>query len=199
MRRILVLFAVGLAVIAPGVFAADSYQIDPVHSSLGFSITHMMVSQVTGQFNQYEGMVVYDPDDLAHSSVTVIVQAFSINTNSQRRDQHLRNRDFFNVEEFPTLTFVSKSITPSSITGNLTIRGVMKEISVPVTISGPVKNPSGSMVLGISGSFKINRQDYGIQWNKVLDQGGVVLSDEVIINVNIEAQKKEVSEAIAGK
>jgi len=193
MKKAAVILLLGIVLITGKAFAASSYKIDPVHSSLGFSVIHMMVSKVTGQFDQYEGTIIYDPNDLAHSQISVTVQASSINTHEPKRDGHLRSSDFFDVAQFPVITFTSKKITPDFIIGDLTMKGVTKEISVPGTILGPVKTSPDSLVIGISGSFKLNRQDYGIKWNKMLDQGGVAISDEVTVNVNLEAQKKESS------
>ncbi len=191
MKKMVLMFVLGIILITVEAFASDTYKIDAVHSTLGFSVTHLMVSQVTGQFDQYEGTVVYNPDDLAHSEISVTIQTSSINTHVSKRDEHLRGTDFFDAAQFPTITFISKNITPALITGDLTIKGVTKEVSIPATILGPVKSPSGSMVIGITASFKLNRQDYGIKWNKVLDQGGVAVSDEVTANINVEAQNKE--------
>lgn len=188
MKKMVLMFVSGIMMMVTSAFAADSYTMDQSHSTLGFSVTHMMVSQITGQFDQYDGTVVYDPNDLANSKINVIIQTASIDTRVAKRDEHLQGADFFNAAQFPTMTFVSKNITASLITGDLTIKGVTKEVFIPAAILGPVKTMSGSTVIGISGSFKLNRQDYGITWNKTLDQGGVAVGDEVTVNINVEAQ-----------
>ena len=122
--------------VAPKVFAADAYKLDTVHSSIGFSVKHMMVSNTTGQFDQYDGAIAYDANDLTNSKIDVTIQAASINTRNTGRDGHLQGADFFDVAKFPTITFVSRSITADTIVGDLTIKGVTKEVTVPATISG---------------------------------------------------------------
>ncbi len=190
MKKTVWMLIPGIMVMVTSAFAADSYTMDQSHSTIGFSVTHMMVSQTTGQFDQFDGTVVYDPNDLANSKIHVTIPTASINTREAKRDEHLRGTDFFDAVQFPTMTFVSKNITASLITGDLTIKGVTKEVSIPAAILGPVKTMSGSTVIGISGSFKLNRQDYGITWSKALDQGGVAVGDEVTVNINVEAQMK---------
>ncbi len=184
------LLAVGLVLAATQVWAADAYTIDPVHSTLGFSIKHMMVSQTSGQFNQYEGVIVYDPNNLANSSANVTIQAASIDTRNEKRDGHLKSPDFFDAAKFPTITFVSKKFSKDSIVGDLTIKGVTKEVTIPMTVSGPVTSMMGSPIIGLSGTLTLNRQDYGITWNKALDQGGVAVANDVQVTINIEAGKK---------
>lgn len=194
------LFVVVGLLLASRVYAADVYAIDAGHSTLGFSIKHMMVSSSTGAFDQIEGSIAFDPNDLAASKAEATIQAKSINTRQEKRDGHLRSADFFDVEKFPTITFVSKAITQAgegyTIVGDLTMKGVTKEVSIPVTVSGPVKTAMGT-VLGLSGSFTLNRQDYGITWNKALDQAGVAVANEVKVNIDIEAKKQE-SVAVGG-
>jgi polyisoprenoid-binding protein YceI len=172
------------------VFAADSYKIDPVHSTIGFSVKHMMVSNVRGQFDQYEGQIVYDSKNLAGSKINVIIQSSSIDTRNEKRDEHLKTADFFDVSKFPTITFVSKKISPTEIIGDLTVKGITKEITIPATITGPVKGMKGDL-LGVEGTFTLNRQDYGITYSKVLDQGGLAVSNDVVVNISIEADKEE--------
>ena len=172
------------------VFAADSYKIDPVHSNVGFSVKHMTVSNVSGSFDQYDGQVIFDPKDLANSKVEVSIQVSSINTRNEKRDGHLKSPDFFDVAKFPTIIFVSKKITSTEIIGDLTLRGVTKEVTIPATIVGPVKGGMGKDVIGINGSLTLNRQDYGINYNKILDQGGLAVSNDVGINVSFEADRQ---------
>ena len=186
MFKTIQLFFVGL-LLAGRAFAADVYAIDPAHSTLGFTAKHMMVSETTGTFDQFEGKITFDPQDLAAFKAEAAIQAQSINTRNEKRDGHLRSADFFDIAQFPTITFASKSITPAgegyTMTGDLTMKGVTKEVSIPVTITGPV----GSAI-GLAGSFTLNRQDYGITWNKTLDQGGLAVSNEIKVNINIEAK-----------
>lgn len=180
---------VGLLV-AGKVFAADVYTIDPAHSSIGFSVKHMMVSTVPGTFDDFAGTVAYDAKDAASTKVDVTVQAKSVNTKMDKRDEHLRSPDFFDVAKFPAITFTTKSYDGKVLVGDLTLKGVTKEISVPVVIEGPVKGMMGDEMIGLSGQFTINRQDYGVSWNKTLDAGGIALGNDVIVTVNVEAHKK---------
>jgi polyisoprenoid-binding protein YceI len=172
------------------VFAADTYTIDPAHTSFGFTVKHMMISNVPGEFGKFSGQIVYSPADLANSKADVTIDVSSINTRIDKRDAHLKSPDFFDAEKYPTITFVSTQFTPTSITGNLTMKGVTKEVTVPVTISGPVKTMMGGQAIGITGSVTINRQDYGINWNKALDHGGWAVSNDVVITISIEADQK---------
>ena len=176
--------------ISSAAFAAGTYTIDPAHTSFGFTVKHMMISNVPGEFDKFEGQIVYDPADLTSAKANVTIDASSINTRIDKRDAHLKSQDFFDVAKFPTITFVSTKFTAGSITGNLTMKGVTKEVTIPVTISGPVKTMMGAQAIGITGSVTVNRQDYGINWNKTLDQGGVAVSDDVLINISIEADQK---------
>ena len=173
-----------------GAIAAEVYQIDPEHSSLSFAVKHLTVSTVTGQFTDYRGMIQYDPADPSTFMVDVDIKSSSIDTRQQQRDKHLKSADFFDAEKYPAITFKSKKLSGSTITGDLTMHGVTKEISIPVSISGPVNSPMGGKVIGISAETTINRQDFGISWNKTLDSGGYMVSDEVKIMVNIEAGNK---------
>lgn len=175
-------------------FAADEYKIDTAHSTFGFKVQHLMVSNVMGSFDQFEGTITLDADDLAKSVMDATIQTTSINTHMPKRDDHLRSADFFDAANNPTITFKSTKITKQgdqySVTGNLMMKGVTKEITFPATISGPIKSPMGGMVIGLSANFKLNRQDYGIFWNKALDSGGYVVSDEVAVNIEVEAHKQ---------
>jgi polyisoprenoid-binding protein YceI len=172
------------------VFAADTYTIDPNHTSFSFIVKHMMISNVPGEFDKFSGQIMYSPTDLANSKTDISIDVASINTRIAKRDAHLCSPDFFDAAKYPTITFVSTKFTPGYITGNLTMKGVTKPITIPVTISGPVKGMMGGQVIGITGSVTINRQDYGISWNKNLDQGGVVVSDNVNVTISIEADAK---------
>jgi len=172
------------------VFAADSYTIDPAHTSFSFTVKHMMISNVPGEFDKFDGQIIYDPKDLTSAKANITIDVDSINTRIDKRDAHLKSADFFDAAQFPTITFVSTKFTPGYITGNLTMKGVTKVITIPVTISGPVKTMMGGQAIGITGSTTVNRQDYGINWNKTLDQGGVAVSDNVNITISIEADEK---------
>lgn len=172
---------------------AKTYTIDSQHSSIGFAVKHLMISMTTGQFNKFEGTIDFNPEDLAATQIVVTLQASSIDTNVEDRDNHLRSPDFLDVANHPTLTFKSTQVQVEGdgylIIGDLTIRGTTKSISIPCTITGPVESPFGGKVIGISGKTSINRQDFGVSWNKALEAGGWVVSTEVQITVNVEAKE----------
>jgi len=155
-----------------------------------------MVSNVKGDFTKVRGMITIDEQNIANLKIDITIDAASVNTGHAKRDEHLRNADFFDVIKYPTITFVSKRVERTGtntlkVMGDLTIRGVTKEISVDV--EGPtaeVKDPGGNFRRGATATAKINRQDFGIMWNRVLDAGGVVVGDEVNIYVEVELIKK---------
>ncbi len=186
--------ALALASLAtPSALAADAWKIDKGHSEASFQIRHL-VTQVRGQFGDFEGLIKADSAKPEASSVEFKITAGSINTGLEARDNHLRTPDFFDVSNHPQITFVSTSVKATgkdtyAVTGNLTMRGVTKQITLPVTFLGAVKDPWGNERAGFETSVTLNRKDYGINWNKALDQGGFVLSDEVKVAINIEAVK----------
>ena len=196
MKKILQVFlgAMFAAVLSTAVYA-DSYVVDTGHSSINFAVTHMMVSQVKGGFTDYLGNLKYDPADLSKTEVDVTIQTASVNTGLEQRDNHLRSADFFDAEKNPKITFKSvlaKADESGIITvvGDLTLHGVTQRISVPVKISGPVKTPMGGEVIGVSGDLVVNRSEFGVAWNKDMENGGVVVSNEVKVTVNFEAKKQ---------
>ena len=191
MRQGIQALVMGAALLTTSVvFAADTYTIDPAHTSFDFTVQHMMISNVPGEFDKFSGEITYSPTDLANSKADITIDASSIDTHIDKRDTDLKSPDFFDVAKFPTITFVSTKFTPGYITGNLTMKGVTKVITIPVTISGPVKTMMGGQAIGITGNTTVNRHDYGINWNKTLDQGGVAVSDNVNITISIEADQK---------
>lgn len=186
----------------PAQAAVEVHTIDKGHSDVSFQIRHL-VSKVRGKFNDYQGTINLDPANLERSSVEFTIQAASIDTGLPDRDKHLRGEDFFWADKHPAITFKSKSIKKVdqdtyNVTGTLNMRGVAKEITLPVTYLGTVKDPWGNEKGGFETEITLNRKDYGINWNSALDNGGVVLSDEVTIAVNLETQKKK-PEAAKGK
>jgi len=172
-------------------FAADEYEIDAVHSSIGFSVRHLLISNITGNFNDFSGKLLFDEKDMTNSSVDLTIKAASINTNNVDRDNHLRAADFFNIEKFPEITFKSGKIEKAEdnyvLIGTLTMHGVSKEISIPFEFIGKAKGPMGKQRLGFEGNTKLNRKDFGITWNKTLDEGGLAVGNEIKIQLNIEA------------
>ena len=143
-----------------------------------------------------DGIILFDPNDLAHSKFDITIKASSINTKNEQRDTHLRSADFFEVEKYPLITFKTKKIVKNdgdnyTVTGDLTMKAVTKEIQFPVKVLGPVKNPmSGGEALGLESRFTVDRQDYGVNWNKALDNGGVLVGNVVDVSVALEAGKK---------
>lgn len=175
---------------------ATTWAVDGAHTTVEFKVRHFF-TQVPGRFNDFSGTIQFDPEDLSSSKVELTVQANSIYTNNDQRDQHLRSPDFFNVEKFPTLTFESTGVSGSGsdlqVTGNLTIHGVTKQVTVPVSFLGSMDTPMGTKA-GFATEFTIDRKDYGITWNRTLDQGGAILGDEVTIAINVEANKQAAEE-----
>ena len=196
MKRYILPMIVASVIILPVYIFAATWQIDPDHSSFQFKVRHMTVSNVKGDFNKARGVVTIDDNDVNNLKVEVSIDAASVNTDHAKRDDHLRSEDFFNVAKYPTITFVSKKVTKVDanrlkVTGDLTIRGITKEISVEV--EGPtaeIKDPGGNIRRGATGTAKINRKDFGMVWNKVLDNGGLVVGDEVNIAIEVELVKK---------
>ncbi len=181
----------GVMAIGSSAFAADEFKIDPVHSTVGFNVKHMMVSTVHGRFNDFSGQIVYDDKDPSKSSVKVAIKAASVNTDNTARDNDLRSTNFLDVEKFPEITFQSKSVEKKGdgyvAHGTLTIRGVAKDVDLPFTLNGPLATPRGKL-LGADAGLTINRMDYGVSWSRALDGGGVVVSNDVKIELNVEAR-----------
>ena len=184
-----------LFILLPQLASAASWKIDPVHTTVEFKIRHLMVSWVKGVFTEVNGTVDIAEDDLSKSTTSVQIATASIDTNNQKRDDHLRSADFFDAGSFPSMTFVSKQVvvadnTPVKIIGDLTIRDVTREVTLEVNdFSQVVTDPWGNTKRGASASTKINRKDYGLTWNKALETGGVVVGDEVHITLEIEMAK----------
>jgi len=184
-----------LALLLPALATAQPavYKVDPNHSSVGFSIRHF-VSNVPGRFRDFNGVIKYDRQNPAASSVEFTVQAASITTDNTDRDEHLRSADFFDVQKFPTLTFTSTKVAARDantldVTGDLTLHGVTKPITIPVSILGTMKGPRGEKA-GFETSFTLNRKEYGIVWNRVFDAGNTLLGDEVRVSIGIEADQQ---------
>jgi len=196
-RQILVLIAV-LAFALPALATAEPtvYKVDPDHSGVGFSIRHF-VSNVPGRFNDFEGTIRYDPQSPSASSVELSVRTTSIDTGNNDRDEHLRSADFFDAQKFPALTFTSTGVTVKDahtleVAGDLTLHGVTRRITIPVQILGTVKTPNGEKA-GFETLFTLNRKDFGITWNRVLDAGGTVLGEDVKVTIEIEASRQTVA------
>lgn len=171
------------------------WDIDPDHSSIEFRVTHMVVSKTAGRFMGYSGFVEMDTDAKTFKTIEATIKTSSINTNHEKRDAHLRNADFLDVEKFPTMTYRLKSYTKQgdaySTVGDLTLRGVTKEVTLVGTFNGITKDPWGNIRAGFSADGKLNRKDFGMIWNKTLDSGGLVVGDEVQIRLDIECIKSK--------
>jgi polyisoprenoid-binding protein YceI len=174
--------------------AADNYTMDPVHTNVAFSVKHMVVSTVHGRFNDVSGNIIFDATAPAKCSVKVDIKAASVDTANLKRDQHLRTADFFDVTKFPDISFESKKVVKRGggyeVTGMLSIKGVSKEVTFPFTLTGPITDIMGKPRLGAEAALTINRQDYGITWNKTLDNGGLLVGNDVKIELSVEAVKE---------
>ena len=193
MRRRLVLGILCIAS-AGALRAADTYQIDKAHSDVSFTIRHF-ASKVHGRFADFEGSIQTDPAKPEASSVVFTIKSTSIDTNNSNRDNDLRSDGFFDVAKFPEITFKSSKIAATgkdsyAVTGTFTMHGVSKEITLPVTYLGTMKDPRGNERASFELNTKLNRKDFGINWNKSLDNGGMMLSDEVEVTVDLETVKK---------
>lgn len=195
MKRFIALITL-LAVSLPLSALASTWTIDPEHTTAQFKIRHLMISNVKGVFEKVSGTLNLDDKDITRSKVDVSIETASINTNIKKRDDHLRSADFFDAAKFPSMTFSSTRVERDGkdklkVTGNLTIKGVTKP--VVLTVEGPtgeVKDPWGNGRRGASATTTINRKDFGVNWNKAMDSGGMVVGEEVAIQLEVEFVKK---------
>ena len=168
-----------------------TWNLDTTHSSLEFAVKHMVIASTKGRFTDYDVDADVDLTNLANSKATVRINAASIDTRDEKRDGHLRSADFFDVENNPYITFVSKRLEPKGgddykIVGDLTIRGVTKEVVLDGEVTGPVKDPWGGTRVGLSANGKINRKQFGLNWNAALEAGGLLVGDDVKLNIDTE-------------
>lgn len=177
-------------------FAAltGSYTLDTAHTRLGFVARHAMVTKVRGAFNTFEGTATIDGEDPANSSVSVTIDVASIDTRQPQRDEHLRSNDFLDIPNFPQITFVSTAIahlggSDFEVTGDLTIKGVTRQVVLPLEFTGSAQDPFGNTRVGFEGTLPIQRSDYGITWNAALETGGVLVSDKITLEFEISAIK----------
>jgi polyisoprenoid-binding protein YceI len=181
-----------------------SWQLDTVHTHVGFSVKHMMVTTVRGQFRQYRGTLKIDPKDFARSQFEGEIDVASIDTGNNDRDNHLRTNDFFDAANHPKITFKSTRIVPKgdgeyNVDGELTIRGVTKALTLDVEFHGTSKNPYGKTVAGLSARGTINRKDFGVNFNALLETGGVAVGEKVKLEVDVEAAYAEDAPAAVGQ
>lgn len=194
-HRALISASLAAALCVPAAAFASTWSIDTGHSEVGFSVRHMMVSNTKGSFKKFEGTVNLNDKDITKSTVNVSIDAKSVFTDNDKRDEHLRSPEFFNVAKYPKLTFKSTSVKKTKdglkVTGQLSLHGVTK--SVVLDVEGPsqaIKDPWGMTRRGLSANTKISRKDFGLTWNKALETGGMVVGDEIKISLEIELVKK---------
>jgi polyisoprenoid-binding protein YceI len=187
---------IAAALLAPLHALAATYNIDPAHTTIGFKVKHLMISNVKGVFEKFKGTVNIDEKDITRSKVYVSIEMASVNTNIVKRDDHLRSPDFFDVTRFPTMTFVSTRVEKAGadalkVTGDLTIKGVTRKVILNVEgPTGEIKSPQGDVKRGASATATINRQEFGVSWSKRLDGGGVVVADAVHISIDTELARQ---------
>ncbi len=198
MRKLLMAgLVLGLGAMTASFASAATWTIDPAHSTARFRVRHLMISNVEGRFGKVTGTIHYDESDVSKSSVEATIDTSTVNTEVADRDKHLKSADFFDVEKYPTMTFRSTKVEKAGegklkVTGDLTIRGVTKPVVLSVDgPSAPILNPWGNVKAGASATTSIDRQDFGVSWNKTLDAGGVVVGDEVNITIEIEMAKEK--------
>lgn len=171
---------------------STTWKIDPVHSSAQFKVKHMMISNVKGEFTGVTGTLQFDPADVTKSRVDASIDASSITTKDEKRDAHLKSADFFDVEKFPTLNFKSTRVSKSGegelkVAGDLTIHGITRNVTFEVEgPSAPMKDPWGNSRVGLSATTRINRKDFGLNWNAALETGGILVGEEVTITLDIQ-------------
>ena len=189
--------ALAITLVLPALAVAETWVIDPAHTVAGFTVKHMMITNVTGVFEATKGTIDYTLGSPASIKADVVIETKSVNTRITRRDDDLRSDNFFNAEKFPTITFKSKraqNVRPDGfdLVGDLTIRDVTKEVVLKVDgPTAPIRDPQGNRRIGATASTTINRKDFGVNWNRVIEAGGVVVGDEVKINLEIEAIEKK--------
>ncbi len=172
-----------------------SWQIDSAHSEINFTVRHMMISNVRGRFEKFTGSVDFDEQTPANSTVDVTIDTASINTREEKRDAHLRSPDFLNVEQYPSMTFKSTRVealdkTHGRLHGDLTIRGVTRPVVLDVEYAGMSKSPWGTTSAGFTATTRINRKDWGLEWNVALETGGWLVGDEIKIEIELELVKQ---------
>ncbi len=195
MRKLTILAAL-LVLGVPGLALSAPWELDAAHSGVQFKVRHLMVTSVRGDFEKVAGTIHYDETDISKSRADITIDAASVNTRVAQRDDHLRSADFLDAAKYPTITFKSKRVEKGGqgrlkIIGDLTIRGVTKEVTLDVEgPTPPVKDPQGSIRVGGQATARINRKDFGLTWNKALEAGGVVVGDEVDITIDVEIFRK---------
>jgi len=169
---------------------AGEMSVDKSHTNVGFQVTHMVITKVNGQFNDYDVQFTFDPKNLETFKVEATIKVASVDTDNEKRDDHLRSADFFDAEKYPDMVFKSTKAVKTEegykAIGTLTIKDVTREVELPFTLTGPVKGPWGNTRYGIAAKTTINRKDFNVLWNKTMDAGGLVVSEEVDIIINAQ-------------
>lgn len=194
--RLVVMVCLGASVVlnaAYGYAETARYDVDPDHSIVEFKVAHMVISKTTGHFKDYTGFIEMDPDARTVKAIEATIKTASVTTNQEKRDTHLRNPDFFDVEKYPTMAYKMKSYQKAgdgyTAIGDLTLHGVTKEVTLTGNFNGVTKDPWGNTRAGFTAEGKVNRKDFGMVWNKALDSGGLVVGDDVWIKLDIECIK----------
>ena len=188
--------AIAMLMALPVLAHADNWQIDPAHTNVEFTVRHMMISNVKGQFQKTSGTITTNGNDPTSAQINATIDATSIDTRVEKRDAHLKSPAFLDVDKFPTITFKSTKVEADGagkwkVTGDLTLHGVTKPVVLEVESSGtPIADPMGNTRAGASATTKISRKDFGLTWNQPLETGGVMVGDEVAISIDLEAIKK---------
>ena len=180
----------------PAATLSGDWEFDPQHTRIGFSARHAMITTVRGSFNEVEGHVHADLEDMTKSHVEVTLKAASVDTRTSQRDDHLRSPDFFDAEKHPDITFVSSRVEEVEdhaylVTGDLTIRDITQTLSIPIALTGVERDAFGVLRAGFEGSRKVNRRDFGLEWNMPLDSGGVLVSERITLEFEISAVRAE--------
>ncbi len=184
--------AIVALLLSANVSMAGEYKIDESHTQVGFKIKHLVISTVSGRFNKFNGGFKFDSASGKLENLKVNIEAKSIDTNEPERDKHLKSKDFFDVEKFKTVDFIATNVIyqdkkPSEVKGTLTIHGISKPVTLKVEFKGEATDPWGNQALAFEASSKVDRKDFGLNWNKSLDKGGVMIADEVTILIEGEA------------
>jgi polyisoprenoid-binding protein YceI len=195
-KRLILAALTGIAIFAALPAVADTYDIDTAHSSVAFEVRHLAISKARGTFTDFTGNFDFTAGDPAAWSCEATIQAASINTDNEDRDEHLRSPDFLETEKFPTLTFVSKAVEMAGenegiLRGELTLHGVTQVVEFDLEFLGAVTDPWGNEKAGFTATTKINRKDFGLTWSKTLETGGLVVGDEVKITLDVEGAKRK--------
>ena len=195
-RDAVIAFVLVCSWLVPAVASAGTYEIDPAHTSVQFSVRHMMISNVRGEFTKVSGKATGDPATPLATVVEATIDAASVDTRNEKRDEHLRSPDFLDAAKFPTITFKSTKIEAAGdgkwkLAGDLTLHGVTKPVVLDVgNVTPPTKDPWGNARIGAEATTTINRQDFGVSYNKTLDGGGVLVGDQIAITIDVEVVMK---------